>query len=81
VLASDTAHLYAHIDQGRVFPITYNVADVLEGYKTLKKLATSRAHIVPGHDPRVLELYPPPHPELKGRVAKLDAEPRDNSFA
>jgi glyoxylase-like metal-dependent hydrolase (beta-lactamase superfamily II) len=76
VLASDTAHLYAHIDQGRVFPITYNVADVLEGYQTLKKLATSRAHIVPGHDPRVLELYPAARPELKGRVARLDAEPK-----
>lgn len=76
VLASDTAHLYAHIDQGRVFPITYNVADVLEGYQTLRKLATSRHHIVPGHDPRVLELYPPPRPELKGRVAKLDEAPK-----
>jgi glyoxylase-like metal-dependent hydrolase (beta-lactamase superfamily II) len=76
VLASDTAHLYAHIDQGRVFPITYNVADVLEGYQTLKKLATSRAHIVPGHDPRVLELYPAAKPDLKGKVARLDVEPK-----
>jgi len=76
VLASDTAHLYAHIDQGRVFPITYNVADVLEGYQTLKKLATSRAHIVPGHDPRVLELYPAARPDLKGKVARLDVAPK-----
>jgi glyoxylase-like metal-dependent hydrolase (beta-lactamase superfamily II) len=76
VLASDCAHLYAHIDQGRVFPITYNVADVLEGYKTLGRLATSRAHIVPGHDPKVLELYPAAKPDLKGWVARLDAEPK-----
>ncbi len=43
MLAADAAHLYAHIDQGRIFPITYNVGEVLEGYETLKKLATSRA--------------------------------------
>ena len=76
VLASDTAHLYAHIDQGRVFPITYNVGDVLEGYATLKKLSTSRDHIVPGHDPRVLELYPAAGPGLEGWVARLDADPK-----
>ena len=29
VLASDATHLYQHIDEGRVFPITYNVGDVL----------------------------------------------------
>ena len=45
VLASDATHLYAHMETGRVFPITYNIGDVLEGYGTLKKLATSpRAH-------------------------------------
>ena len=42
VLAADAAHLYAHLEQGRVFPITYNVAEVLEGYETLKKLATTQ---------------------------------------
>jgi glyoxylase-like metal-dependent hydrolase (beta-lactamase superfamily II) len=25
VLAADATHLYAHLDDGRVFPITYNV--------------------------------------------------------
>ncbi len=39
MLASDATHLYAHIEQGRVFPIVYNVADVPEGYATLKRLA------------------------------------------
>ena len=49
VLASDCIHLYSHIDEGRVFPITYSVGDTLEGYKTIQKLAGgSRHHIVPG---------------------------------
>src|SRR3954449_11036606 len=35
VLAADAAHLYAHMETGRIFPITYNVAEVVEGYDTL----------------------------------------------
>src|SRR5262249_17248350 len=31
VLASDATHLYAHMLQGRVFPIAYHVGEVLEG--------------------------------------------------
>ena len=75
VLASDCAHLYKHIDEGKVFPITYNVGDVLEGYKTLGRLASSRHHIIPGHDPRTLDLYPAAKPGLD-RVARLDLEPK-----
>ena len=62
VVASDCIHLYSHIDEGRVFPITYSVGDTLEGYKTIQKLATSRQHIVPGHDPEVLKIYPAARP-------------------
>jgi glyoxylase-like metal-dependent hydrolase (beta-lactamase superfamily II) len=75
VLASDATHLYAHIDGGRIFPITYNVAEVLEGYDALKKLATSAQHVVPGHDPAVLTRYPAAKPGLEGWIARLDAEP------
>ena len=75
VLASDATHLYAHIDSGRVFPITYNVAEVVEGYATLKKLATSPSHLVPGHDPLVLARYPAAKSGLEGWIARLDAEP------
>ena len=54
VIASDATHLYAHIDGGRVFPVVYNVADVLEGYGKLKRLAGDVTRVVPGHDPDVL---------------------------
>ena len=76
VLAADAAHLYAHIDSGRIFPITYNVAEVVEGYATLGRLASSRDHVVPGHDPLVLARYPAAKPGLAGWVARLDAEPK-----
>src|SRR4051812_18111462 len=76
VLAADAAHLYAHMETGRIFPITYNVAEVVEGYDTLKKLAASPSHVVPGHDPLVLSRYPAAKAGLEGWVVRLDVEPR-----
>lgn len=75
VLASDASHLYDHFEQGRVFPITYSVAETLEGYATLRKLADSMDHIVPGHDPQVLERYPAAGPGLDNWIVRLDVEP------
>src|SRR5271154_2367013 len=58
VLAADATHLYTHINGGRVFPLTYNIEEVVEGYERLKKLASASHHVVPGHDPLVLKRYP-----------------------
>jgi glyoxylase-like metal-dependent hydrolase (beta-lactamase superfamily II) len=74
VVASDASHLYAHFEAGRVFPITYNVGEVVEGYVRLKRLASSLAHVIPGHDPLVLERYPAARPGLEGWVVRLDAD-------
>jgi glyoxylase-like metal-dependent hydrolase (beta-lactamase superfamily II) len=71
VLAADATHLYAHVNEGRVFPITYSVAETLEGYATLKKLADSADHIIPGHDPDVLKRYPAARPGLEDWVVDL----------
>lgn len=76
VLASDTAHFYAHLDQRRIFPTVDSVAEVLEGYETVLGLATSRDHVIPGHDPQVLSLYPPASDALRGFVARLDLAPK-----
>jgi glyoxylase-like metal-dependent hydrolase (beta-lactamase superfamily II) len=76
MVSSDATHLYQHLDEGKVFPITYNVADTLEGYRTLKRLASSRQHIIPGHDPLVMDLYPAAGAGLEGWVARLDADPK-----
>jgi len=77
VLASDASHLYAHFEQRRVFPIVYDPEAVVAGYDRLKTLAASERHIVPGHDPKVLERYPAPSSALQGWVARLDVERRD----
>lgn len=79
VLASDASHLYAHVEQNRVFPITHNLEQVLEGYATIRKLAPSLAHVVPGHDPLVLARYPAARPGLENWVVRLDVEPRTDA--
>jgi len=73
VIASDTAHLYNHFEQRRIFPTTCNLAEVLEGYDQLRKLATSPVHVIPGHDPEVVQRFPaiPGHPD----IVRLDAKP------
>ena len=76
VLASDASHYYAHMLEGRVFPVVYDVGGVLEGYGKLARLAPTMAHLVPGHDPLVLDLYPAAKPGLEDWVVRLDAEPK-----
>lgn len=76
VLASDASHLYANMNQGRPFPIVFNVGDMLEGHKTLQRLASSPNHVIPGHDPLVLKRYPAARPELEGAIVRLDLEPK-----
>jgi glyoxylase-like metal-dependent hydrolase (beta-lactamase superfamily II) len=72
VLASDASHFYANFEAVRPFPIVWSVGDMVEGYARIRSLADSAAHIIPGHDPLVLERYPAPVPELAGVVARLD---------
>lgn len=75
VVASDASHLYANFQQRRPFPVIYDVAEMLEGFNLLHRLADSPEHIVPGHDPLVMKHYPAPKPELNGIVARLDVAP------
>jgi glyoxylase-like metal-dependent hydrolase (beta-lactamase superfamily II) len=75
VLASDASHYYEHFEQYRAFPVVFHVGDLLQGYRKLATLADSPRHIVPGHDPLVMDRYPPPTEALRGIAVSLDAEP------
>jgi glyoxylase-like metal-dependent hydrolase (beta-lactamase superfamily II) len=72
VLASDASHFYANMEQARPFPIVWSVADMVDGYRRLRSLAESPAHVIPGHDPLVLERYPAVSKELEGIAVRLD---------
>ncbi|MCC2596282.1 N-acyl homoserine lactonase family protein [Pusillimonas sp. MFBS29] len=58
VLASDASHYYENMERQRPFPIVHNVADMLSGYARLSAAADSPDHLVPGHDPMVMQHYP-----------------------
>ena len=72
VLASDASHYYANMEEKRPYPIVYNVGDMVEGWRRAQALADSPAHVIPGHDPLVMERYPAPAPPLQGTVVRLD---------
>lgn len=77
VLASDASHYYEHLRERRVFPIAYHVGDMLDAYRKIERLAASPDHIIPGHDPLVMKLYPAPEAAMQGIVARLDVMPRN----
>jgi glyoxylase-like metal-dependent hydrolase (beta-lactamase superfamily II) len=77
VLASDTSHFYENIESGRPFPVCVSIADTIESYDRVRAAAPSPAHIVPGHDPLVMQRYPAPSSELEGIVVRLDVPPRE----
>jgi glyoxylase-like metal-dependent hydrolase (beta-lactamase superfamily II) len=48
------------------------VADMVEGYRKLRSLAESAAHIIPGHDPLVMQRHPAASKALEGIAVRLD---------
>ena len=79
VLASDVSHFYENLASGRPFPTAFHIGEMLEGFEKLLAVAPDERHIVPGHDPLVMRLYPAPSPELEGIVVRLDAPPSDEA--
>jgi glyoxylase-like metal-dependent hydrolase (beta-lactamase superfamily II) len=70
VLASDASHFYAHMEQGRAFPVLYNLGDMLEGYKHLASIGD----LTPPYNPRA---RPPGDGALSGgrqRYGRLDCK-------
>ena len=76
VLASDASHFYANMEQDRSHPLLYNHFDMVQGFKTIRALAASPRHVIPGHDPLVLERYPASLPGSEGWIVRLDHEAR-----
>jgi glyoxylase-like metal-dependent hydrolase (beta-lactamase superfamily II) len=76
VLASDVTHFYENMESGRPFTTAFHIGEMLEGFDRLRAAATSPDHIIPGHDPLVMQRYPSASPALEGIVARLDVAPR-----
>lgn len=76
VLTSNASHYYANMNEGRPFYIYYDLGDVFEGYRRIRGLAATPDHVIPGHDPLVMEQYSAPDPKLEGLAVRLDVPPR-----
>ena len=72
VLASDATHFYENFETNSPFPIVFNVREMIDGFDKMRGLAESMQHIIPGHDPAVMERYPAPKTDLDGVVVRLD---------
>ena len=75
VIASDTTHYYEHFETGRSFGTVFDVAATIDGYDTLRALAASPRHIIPGHDPLVMQRYPAVSDALRDVAVRLDHDP------
>jgi methionine aminopeptidase len=58
--------------EGIPFTTAFHVGDTLEGSDRLRAVAPSAEPIVSGHDPLVIQLYPPPGPDLVLIAVRLD---------
>ncbi len=73
VIAGDTTHLWANIRNRSPFPLLASATEMILGYETLEQLADGPDHIIPGHDPLILQRFPP-EPGAADTV-RLDLEP------
>ena len=58
VLASDAAHFWANIRTRNPFPLVVDIARMADGWRLCEELADGPDHIIPGHDPLVLQRFP-----------------------
>ena len=77
VVASDASHYYEHFQNGRCFPTVFDVGAAIEGYGALLGLAESSEHVVPGHDPLVMQRYPAARDGLEDIAVSLDVAPKE----
>jgi glyoxylase-like metal-dependent hydrolase (beta-lactamase superfamily II) len=58
VLASDATHFYANLEEDRPFSIVHDLSRMHSAFDLVRSLADSPAHMVPGHDPQVMQRFP-----------------------
>ncbi|MCU1415619.1 MAG: metallo-beta-lactamase superfamily protein [Microbacteriaceae bacterium] len=74
-LIGDVAHYYANIEQRRPFPTLVDVPGTYSAYERILDEVNDLEHVIPGHDPLVLERYPAVSDELAGWAAWLHIPP------
>jgi glyoxylase-like metal-dependent hydrolase (beta-lactamase superfamily II) len=81
VVASDAMHYYANDETGTPFPVVVNVAEYMDGLSLMHRLAESADHVIAGHDPAVLSMYPAVSAQSEGLAVRLDVMPENKTDA
>lgn len=71
VLASDSTYFYDNIEQDRPASVLSDLAQVYQAFDTVRSLADSASHIIPGHDPLVMQRFPAVTPGLKEIAVRI----------
>ena len=71
VLASDATHFYANVEEDRPYGIVSDLAQMYGAFDLVRSLADSRDHVVPGHDPLVMDRFPPAGEGLEGVAVRI----------
>ena len=71
VLASDATHFYANIEEDRPYSIISDLAQMYGAFDLVLALADSPDHVVPGHDPLVMQRFPPAREGLEGVAVRI----------
>lgn len=74
-LASDAAHYYANFAERNPFPVLHDTLELLDGYDLIENLVADADHVIPGHDPLVLQRYEAPSDDLANWIVRLDVAP------
>jgi glyoxylase-like metal-dependent hydrolase (beta-lactamase superfamily II) len=72
VIASDASHFYENLQTNRPFAVLESVPGALDAFRTVRSLTVDPDLIVPGHDPSVLDRFPPvSRPTLRGNAVVI----------
>jgi glyoxylase-like metal-dependent hydrolase (beta-lactamase superfamily II) len=71
VLASDASHFYENIEDDRPFAILHSMTGMYGAFDRIKELSGGPHLVVAGHDPEVLDRFPPLSASLAGRVVVI----------
>lgn len=74
ILASDASHFYANLHRSIPFPIVWHVGEMLDGWRRLSALCEGPDHLIPGHDPLVLQRFRS-HGDSRNEVVCLHQPP------
>jgi glyoxylase-like metal-dependent hydrolase (beta-lactamase superfamily II) len=75
VVASDAMHYYANNELNTPFSVVVNVAEYMDALSSLYRLAETPDHVIAGHDPAVMKMYPAVSPQLENIALRLDVMP------